>query len=217
VVGGDRLTIAASVDPGGHALATTPGAGKFYRSAGRPATVRQQLTVAAGGVLEWFPQEALVFDGARCHLQTRVDLAEGGRFMGWDILCLGRPASRDFFREGLVDNRLRISRAGRPLLIERLRIENETDLLRSSGQRGFIVSASFVATGCQAEVLNMVRDSPPPTPEGLWGATLLDDLLVVRYLGNAVEEARALFTGIWRRIRPVLYGRDACLPRIWAT
>lgn len=217
VVGGDRLTIAASVDSSGHALATTPGAGKFYRSAGRPATLRQQLNVAAGGVLEWFPQEALVFDGARCHLQTLVDLAEGGRFLGWDILCFGRPAGREFFREGFVDNRLRISRAGRPLLIEGLRIENETDLLHSSGQRGFIVSAVFAATNCRADMLAMIRDCPPPTPEGFWGATLLDDLLVVRYLGNAVDEARTLFAGIWQQIRPVLLGRAACPPRIWST
>ena len=52
VVGGDRLEIDVSVDGKAHALITTPGAGKFYRSAGDLARVRQRLTVADGGNLE---------------------------------------------------------------------------------------------------------------------------------------------------------------------
>ena len=137
--------------------------------------------------------------------------------MGWDILCFGRPASRDFFREGSIETRLRISRRGEPLLIECLRVNNREDMLRPSGQRGFIVTASFFASNCSEEVLSITRDSLSPREEGLCGATLLADLLVVRYLGNSVEEARTIFLEIWRRIRPVLLGKDACPPRIWST
>jgi urease accessory protein len=56
VVGGDRLEIAVEVGEGAHALITTPGATKFYRSAGPRAHQIQHLSVAGGGVLEWFPQ-----------------------------------------------------------------------------------------------------------------------------------------------------------------
>ena len=37
VVGGDVLAIAADLTEGAHALVTTPGATRFYRSAGSPA------------------------------------------------------------------------------------------------------------------------------------------------------------------------------------
>ena len=61
VVGGDRLAVSVLVAEGAHALITTPGAAKFYRSAGPRADVVQRLSVDAGGALEWFPQENILF------------------------------------------------------------------------------------------------------------------------------------------------------------
>lgn len=217
VVGGDRLAIAASSKAGGHGLATTPGAGKFYRSCGPSAEVVQKINVAAGSALEWFPQEAIIFDGARCSLHTEVSLEGGADFLGWDILCFGRPASRDYFLEGVVSNRLQISRDGVPLLIERLSVESGEDLLRPSGQRGCTVAASFIAANCTATILENARDCLAANRLVLCGATLIDDLLVVRCLGDSVEEIRTLFIEVWQKVRPVLLGREACLPRIWAT
>src|SRR4029079_9372371 len=45
VVGSDELAIALTLDEGAHALVTTPGATRCYRSAG--ATATQTLSVAA--------------------------------------------------------------------------------------------------------------------------------------------------------------------------
>ena len=57
VVGGDTLAVHVEVEAGAHALLTTPGATRFYRSTG--ATAAQSLTarVAAGARLEWLPLE----------------------------------------------------------------------------------------------------------------------------------------------------------------
>src|SRR5436190_12836373 len=55
IAGGDELELRASVAHGAHALLTTPGAGKWYRSAGPRAT--QTLHFAVDGVLEWLPRE----------------------------------------------------------------------------------------------------------------------------------------------------------------
>ncbi len=54
---GDKLLINIDVQPHAHALLTTPGATKFYRSAGGVARQVQTLTVAPNGFLEWLPQE----------------------------------------------------------------------------------------------------------------------------------------------------------------
>ncbi|MEO7558110.1 MAG: urease accessory protein UreD, partial [Gammaproteobacteria bacterium] len=89
VVAGDSLAIEVRVDERAQTLLTTPAAGKFYRSTGRSATARQVLIVSAGAELEWFPQENIVFQGARVAMTTRIDLAADGAFMGWEILCLG--------------------------------------------------------------------------------------------------------------------------------
>src|SRR3982075_4786468 len=47
IAGGDELEFSARADEGAHALLTTPGAGKWYRSGG--AWARQRLQVARRG------------------------------------------------------------------------------------------------------------------------------------------------------------------------
>ncbi|NOJ99368.1 MipA/OmpV family protein, partial [Corallococcus coralloides] len=61
VLAGDTLDITATVAPGAHGLVTTPGASRFYRSAGAPALQRTQATLATGARLEWLPLEALCY------------------------------------------------------------------------------------------------------------------------------------------------------------
>ncbi|MFX5960938.1 urease accessory protein UreD, partial [Acinetobacter baumannii] len=53
VAGGDQLQIDVTVEPGAHALLTTPGATRWYKSQGRPAAQRVRLRVEEGAILEW--------------------------------------------------------------------------------------------------------------------------------------------------------------------
>ena len=59
VVGGDRLDVELRLDPGTHALLTTPGATRFYRSNGAAAAQQVQAVVGAGARLEWLPAETV--------------------------------------------------------------------------------------------------------------------------------------------------------------
>jgi len=72
IAGGDELELNARSTEGAHALLTTPGAGKWYRSAGPWAS--QTLRFEVAGALEWLPQESIVFDGALAQLETEVRL-----------------------------------------------------------------------------------------------------------------------------------------------
>ena len=115
IAGGDHLKICATVGTGAHAQLTTPGAGKWYRTSGAEASQDIELSVAEGATLEWLPQETIVFDGAQARMHTRVSLAADSRFIGWDILCLGRTASGERFDTGRFELHYRIERAGAPL------------------------------------------------------------------------------------------------------
>ena len=119
LVGGDELAIDVDVDTGAHALVTTPAAGKVYRTNGAPVRQTQRLRVADGGTLEWMPQEAILYDGARATLETRVDLGRNARFFGIDAVCFGLPARRAPFARGCCRQTFELRRDGRPLLIER--------------------------------------------------------------------------------------------------
>lgn len=52
---------------------------------------------------------------------------------------------------------------------------------------------------------------------GRAGVTALGDIIVCRYLGHEAEHARSALIRVWRALRPYLVGREAVLPRIWAT
>jgi urease accessory protein len=217
VVGGDALDIRIDIAAGAHAVVTTPGAAKFYRSAGELARQQQRLGVAAGGVLEWFPQPAILFPGARVASLTEIALSDDARVIGWEILSLGRPVIGERFVQGALDATLRVSRNGSPLLLDRLRVDDPQDLDRPSGLTGHAVSATFVASGAEAGDLEAALAVLAGAPGLLAGVTLQGDLLVARALADTTEPAQRVFCALWTALRPRLIGREALPPRIWAT
>lgn len=217
VVGGDRLALDVLVQPGAAALMTTPGATKFYRTNGRPAVQESHLHVKTGGTLEWLPQESIVYPGAVGEIFTRVSLEESAGFVGWEILCIGLPACGRPFSEGALTATLAVHQSGRPLLHDRLQITGAADLARPTGLRGHTVCATLVATGCTSVQVARLRSILDERPAVLAGVTLVEDLLVARYLGHHSSEAKQLFEAFWTQLRPDLFGRAACPPRIWGT
>lgn len=218
LVGGDRLEVEAGVAGGGHALVTTPAAQKVYRAAGTLQAVQHQhLSVAPGACLEWLPQEQILFQGARLASRTRVQLAAGSRFIGWEVTGLGRPAAGEGFRHGGLDNRLELWREHRPLLLERQRLSAGDGFMTAPwGLGGRAAWGTLVATPADGAGLDRARAALAGAP-GEAGATQLEDLLVVRWRGDQPARGRALFEHLWAELRPGLLGRPACSPRIWRT
>jgi urease accessory protein len=220
IAGGDRLEIDIEVAAGARALLTTPGAGKWYRSAGPVATQSVQLRVAPGGIAEWLPQESILFPGMQGRLATRVELAEGAQFVGVDTLCFGRRASGETFSAGAVRLACDIDFDGRPLWRERGRIDGGSPLLDSPvGLDGFSVCSTVLVAGSDiaVEVLAACRALSPREPTTRIGITARPKLLVARYLGHSAESARHWFIDLWRILRPAVSGRAAAIPRIWHT
>lgn len=220
IAGGDELSIAVGVENNAHALLTTPGAGKWYRSAGSWATQRIALDVGAGGALEWLPQENIVFNGARANMQTNVTLAADARFIGWEVLCFGRRASGEKFDSGELCMSTRIDCDGKPLWLERGMLNGGSPQLFSpAGLAGYSVSATLLARGknlCPSLVA-ACRELAPMEQAALHGLTLLPDILAARYLGHSAEAARAWMIALWQLLRPEMLGREARMPRIWNT
>lgn len=242
VVAGDRLAIHCRVLAGARTLLTTPGAAKFYRSQatewseanaedGQVAEQLQELSVEGGGFLEWLPQEAIFFDGACAVLTTRIRLSEGASVAAWDILCLGRPGSSEPFRRGRVKQRFELWRGTMPVLIERGDFNAESGVLTQRwGLGGHAVLGTFVwacsllegkearrSGGAEDELLQRVRDAMKVLANEQVSVSWLRDCLVLRYLGPSTERAKHVFTQAWTILRPALFQREPCVPRIWAT
>ena len=216
VAGGDELQIDLELEPNTHALVTTPGATKFYRSAGPFAHQSQTLKIS-GGTLEWLPQENILFPGARLQMDSRIRLDGAARFIGWEVHCLGRPVIGETFDTGQADFRLALYRNDKPLLIDRWQVGGQRDLQGAASLRNHPVVGTWLASNADRTLLDEARAALPQATQGEFGLTLLGELLVARYLGDSTEEARGLFQQLWRTARPLLLGRDACPPRIWAT
>jgi len=219
IAGGDALELKTVLGQNSAALLTTPGAAKWYRSSGLAARQTLEFDVADGAVLEWLPQESIVFDGAVADMTTTVRLSDGGVYLGWEILCFGRIASGERFATGNVRSRTEIQCDGEKLWIEQGRIEGGDPLFASAaGFAGRTVCATLIAAGREpANDLLAACRAVPPGDDALAGITRLPRLLIARYLGHSAEEARAYFAALWALLRPALKGVASQPPRIWAT
>ena len=79
---------------------TTPGATRFYRSAGRPATQTLRVVAGAASRLEWLPLETIAYSGCMARTALRFELAPGAEMIGWDVTALGLPESDQPFDAG---------------------------------------------------------------------------------------------------------------------
>lgn len=217
VVGGDRLELMARVNSEATALLTTPGAAKFYRSGGPKAAQTNCFHLKDRGRMEWLPQESIVFPEARAAITTQVEMEGDAGFIGWEIVCLGLPRCGHPFSGGDLRSTWAIRRDGRPLFTDRLLVSDAADLNRPAGLRNHSVSAIFAATGCKPEFLPPLRRMISESAPALCGLTLLDDLLVARWIGESSALVKTVFQHLWAWLRPRLFGREACPPRIWNT
>ncbi|MFC6671790.1 urease accessory protein UreD [Marinobacterium aestuariivivens] len=218
VVGGDELEIEVRVAAGARALITTPGATKFYRSAGLTALQTQLLRVEAGASLEWLPQEAIYFPGARARLRSRIEIDEGGQFLGWELHCLGRPANGERFDQGAVDSLAEFWLDGQRVLLDRLQVLGDDQYRAAAGLRGHAMAASLYAVGADQTMLDAVQQLIDERFAQLpVGATLVDGVLAVRMLGQSTEGVQAALVPVWGLLRQALLGLEPCPPRIWAT
>ncbi|MBM9511006.1 urease accessory protein UreD [Desulfogranum marinum] len=217
IVGGDHLELNITTHNKGQLLVTTPGATKFYRTNGRQAAQNQYFKLCAGTSLEWLPQETIYYPDARARLQTTVHLEDTATFLGWEIHCLGLPVNGKDFEQGQAEIRLNIYRNKKPLLLEALNITKEKKPFQAAFLQNKPVVGSFVATGADNSLLESLRERLAHSQQDLWAATLLDDMLIVRYLGTSTVQAGELFLMAWKHVRPHILGREATPPRIWAT
>jgi urease accessory protein len=218
LVQGDSLNIEINVKKKARALLTTPSAQKLYKAG---AEQRQNVILnSQGDLLEWLPQETIIFDGADGYLALSADIGPMSRCIGWDILALGAG-------KGLTGGRLvqeiRLKRSGRLLWRERWSISppDGSRWLRSRfGLDGQTVMGILWALGREDE-----SNPLPPLGEKIMtqvlprirgGVTVRTGLLLVRLLSCSTELTRHCLENVWGLIRQN-WGGEIYRPRIWST
>ncbi len=224
LVGGDTLDITVRVAPGAHALVTTPGATRFYRSDGEQAQQRSCITLDESARMEWLPLEAICYSGCLARNQLTLNLAPGAELLGWDVTALGLPAAGKPFDTGQFCQSIEVP----GVWLERAQIKALDVLLLNSplGLAGhrcigtlFFVAGSKLERKRRQEALDKAREVLAAHPLcATAGATSPDgQVVVVRVLAPVVEPAMALLKQVWLAWRRHFWQQAASSPRIWST
>ncbi len=218
IVSGDGLAVSIRLKPGSWSLMTSPGAAKFYKNKRKTARQDVVIQVEVDAIAEWLPQETILYNDAHADSRLRVNLTANGQFIGWDITCMGLPARDKPLKKCNVKNRLEIFRDDRPLLIERSRYVTNHPIFKADwGLRGHTISGIFVCSQSDAALIGKIRDNVNVSKDALFSVSELQGVIICRYLGSQIEEAKSAFKLTWKLLRSALYSSEAVEPRIWNT
>ena len=194
-----------------------------------------RLRAAPGAVLEWLPQETILFDGALSDTLTRLDAAPIADSASGTSSVLGRPAAGERFAAvtaasgwscGATDGRCcskpPASATGlRPPPAPPWGLRDQpvsATLICSAGNE------STTLLGRLRPNLNAAAQANTAANRELQSVTLLSSAdapnhtptIVCRYLGPSAARARALFARLWGCWRWAELGKPPCPPRVWA-
>lgn len=241
-VGGDIIDITVNTEDASHVVATSPGAAKFYRCEAHAPEQLQTLELQAAdtSLLEWLPQETILFEAANARLITNIHLSETASFLGWEISCLGRTASGEAFKSGRLNQTLNLYRANILQHRERLHLQpgdlihdapwglnqqpvfgtllaaltpdntNNNDM--NTAEQRYALSDQLIAT--VGEIRTLLTKFGDPH---CWSATCKEGIILVRYLGPHTEPCKHGFNAVRELLLNTFKQIQPATPRIWAT
>lgn len=218
IVGGDRLTQTLQLQPHSHVFLTTAAANKIYRSNGQRAEQTAEVNLATHSVLEYFPQESIVFDGADYQQSLQVNLGKGAIWLSWEIIRFGRTARDEKFISGNWRGTTEIWQEGKPIWCDRQWLPGSPELFAAFNglnNQAIVGTLAFVGQGIDNAQLATLRETQAQLSYGLGGMTQLPLGLLCRYRGSSTTEVKRWFIDIWRRLRPLYAQPAVTLPRVW--
>lgn len=225
IVGGDLLDMKVRVQEGAHALVTTPGATRFYRSNGAQGMQRTHITLEPGARLEWLPLEAIAYNACDAVNEVHLDLAPDSQLIAWDITAFGLPHADAPYEQGRFVQHLHWP--GR--FLERGVIDAQDARLMNgplglAGQRcmGSLVLACGTALprALRERLLEATHGllSSSDLPQGVMAGVTSPNphMVVVRGVAPVVEPLMGVWQRVWGEWRGVVWQMEAAWPRIWA-
>ncbi|WP_315924056.1 urease accessory protein UreD [Mesorhizobium sp. SP-1A] len=214
-VEGDSAHLYATMEEGTRALFTTTAASKFYKCPQGATSCEQiRIDVGAGALLEYHPDEAIMFAGSRVERRTRIDLDGSSRLFATDMIAAGRVhyGPGEAFKFEALESEFEVRIDGEPVLLDRLIVQGkeETEALRRlwgglPHMATVIAVGSTLPKGIESKIEAQISDSGITSV----GATRIDDAVICRILAAEAWICHDAVYQCWSLVRPYLADKPA--------
>jgi urease accessory protein len=218
IAGGDRLEFEVTALGNALVTVTSQAAEKIYRSLDQPAQVVTKLRARDAAKLAWLPQETIIFNSARIHRQTEIDLCTGAELMALEWLVLGRTAHGEEVVRGHIRDRWMVKRDGRLVWADSFLVADETfpHLRRRALLSDYKAIGTLLYFGPNLDRrLDMLREVAQSLACQC-AATIVSGLIIVRLAAAASSELRIALVCMLQH-----FGRDGDpgpfrVPKMWS-
>jgi urease accessory protein len=218
IAGGDRLECFVAALPDASIAVTTQAAEKVYRALYEPARVVTRLRARESAKLAWLPQETIVFNRARLHRTTEIELFAGAELLALEWLVLGRAAHGEIVTGGNITDSWRVKKDGRLVWADSFRITDETfPYLRT---RALLSNCNAIATliyfGLDLNKrLDLLREIIPSLG-CTCAATLVSGLIVVRFAAKESSDLKRALRSFLQQFGPEVGSGPFKVPKMWS-
>ncbi|WP_246157189.1 urease accessory protein UreD [Sneathiella litorea] len=217
LTGGDYMAYQISLDEGAALTVSGQAAEKIYRSVGSTTVIDAEINIAKGALLEWLPQETILFEKGRLRRMNSVHLKAGSRLLALEATLFGRTAHGETLRSASLSDGWKIWREGKLVWFDKFVLDG--DLHAKAMHPAVLDGAKGMAT---ILIADDYADSYLETAQeaardcGVRAAvTSRDTLLIIRVLAENGYDLRKALALILTRMRSEIAGYPVDLPKVW--
>ena len=218
IAGGDQLECSVAVLPGASIAVTTQAAEKVYRALYEPARVATRLKAQESAKLAWLPQETIVFNWARLHRTTEIELSGGAELLALECLVLGRAAYGEVVVGGTITDSWRVKRDGRLIWADSFRITDE--IFPHLKTKALLSNHNAIATliyfGPDLDKRLYFLREIIPSLGCTCAATLVSGLIVVRFAAKESSDLKLALGSFLRQFGPEFGSGPFRVPKMWS-
>lgn len=218
IAGGDQLRCDVTAVANAGIAFTSQTAERVYRTLDEPARVLTRLKVTDGARLAWFPQETIIFNWARLHRETEIEVSSGAEMLALEWLVFGRAAHGEQLLGGQLVDQWLVKCDGRPIWADSFRIGEE--VFPHLQRRALLGNCKAIATliyfgpelDKRLELLRNISGSL----NCLCAATSFSGLIIVRLAADTSSNLKLALRALLQRLGPEFGPGPFRLPKMWS-
>ena len=210
---GDEFRVKLRADGDTHLTVSTQTAERVYCALGtQAAKITIDMELCGKASLHWLPQETILFDGAGFSRHLKVEMDDAASFLASEMMVFGRTAMHETVRQGNISDQWRISRDGRLIHAEALRLDGHIDekLLQPASADGGVCVATTLYVSRDAEAkADAVRSFFKNHDDVRTAVSAWDGKLVIRSVCGNTARLKKLMAQFIEQFRNIAN------PRVW--